>query len=87
MGLVSRVVEDSALDSAVDDIVTSLARDTSRQAVATTKRLLFDLAGRDEGSAMDLAARVNAEARGTEDCRAGVRSFLDRTDPPWKAGR
>lgn len=87
MGLVSRVVEDSALDTAVDDIVTSLARDTSRQAVATTKRLLFDLAGKDEVSAMDLAARVNAEARGTEDCRAGVRSFLDRTDPPWKAGR
>jgi methylglutaconyl-CoA hydratase len=50
----------------------------STTAIGLTKRLLYELGdlGFEEGIAR--GARVNAEARMTEDCRAGVRAFLKR---------
>lgn len=86
IGLVSRVVPSIDLDSAVADLALSIARETSREAVAATKRLLREAAGLEHRAAMDLAVRTNADARSAADCIAGVRAFLDRTDPPWKAG-
>ena len=49
----------------------------SGTALAYTKRLLYELEdlGFEEG--IRRGAEVNAEARRTEDCRAGVRSFLE----------
>ena len=50
----------------------------SASSIALSKRLLYELGdlGFEEGIAR--GARVNAEARMTEDCRAGVRAFLKR---------
>jgi methylglutaconyl-CoA hydratase len=50
----------------------------SASALGLTKRLLYELGdlGFEEGIAR--GAQVNAEARMTEDCRAGVRAFLKR---------
>lgn len=86
IGLVTRVVPPDELDAAVTDLALMMARETSREAVAATKRLLRELAGLGPEAAMAHAVRANADARSTPDCIAGVRAFLDRTDPPWKAG-
>ncbi|HKY59561.1 MAG TPA: enoyl-CoA hydratase-related protein [Gemmatimonadota bacterium] len=50
----------------------------SASSIAFSKRLLYELGdlGFEEGIAR--GARVNAEARMTEDCRAGVRAFLEQ---------
>jgi methylglutaconyl-CoA hydratase len=29
---------------------------------------------------------MNAFARGTADCKAGIKAFLEKTDPPWRRG-
>jgi methylglutaconyl-CoA hydratase len=34
--------------------------------------------------ALDYAVQMNAFARATDDCQAGIQSFLDKTAPPWK---
>jgi methylglutaconyl-CoA hydratase len=68
----------------VSDMARELARETSASALALTKRLLADIPGYGLREALDLAVRTNAGARATADCRAGVTSFLDRKDPPWK---
>ena len=52
----------------------------SRTSMALTKRLLYDLDEMTFEEGIERGAQVNAEARGTEDCRAGVRSFLARRD-------
>lgn len=51
----------------------------SGTALALTKRLLYELGdvGFEEG--IELGARVNAEARMTDDCKAGVKAFLAST--------
>lgn len=50
----------------------------SRTSMALTKRLLYDLDELTFAEGIERGARVNAEARITEDCRAGVRTFLER---------
>ena len=84
IGLVTRAVPADELDTAVDELAAGLARETSGSAVALTKELLADLPGMGLSEALNYAARMNARARGTDDCKAGIAAFLNKTDPPWK---
>ena len=63
---------DDAFALAVD-----LAR-RSRTSLAFSKRLLYEIEELTFEEGIHRGARVNAEARQTEDCRAGVRAFLER---------
>jgi len=85
IGLVTRAVPPDELDEATDALCHELATETSASAVALTKRLLADVATMGLSEGLSYAARLNALARATDDCRAGVEAFLSKTDPPWKA--
>lgn len=50
----------------------------STTAMALSKSLLYDLEELDFAAGIDRGAEVNADARRTEDCRAGIRAFLAR---------
>jgi len=57
----------------------------SSESIARTKRLLLDALGRPLDDALDRAARVNAEARTTDDCKRGIATFLETKKPPvWR---
>ena len=84
IGLVTEAVPAGDLDARVAALCAELATETSPSAVALTKTLLADLPGKTLSEALAHAAAVNASARATPDCRAGVDAFLDRTDPPWR---
>ncbi|MDX1530554.1 MAG: enoyl-CoA hydratase-related protein [Rhodothermales bacterium] len=85
IGLVTRAVPADALDAAVADVAGELATETSSTAVTLTKRLLATVPGMGLDEALGHAVQLNALARGTADCKAGVGAFLRKTDPPWKA--
>ncbi len=84
IGLVTRTVPAADLDAATDDLARELATSTSATAVALTKRLLADVPGMGLAEALGHAASLNALARSTADCKAGVAAFLGKTDPPWR---
>ncbi|MFN2383878.1 MAG: enoyl-CoA hydratase/isomerase family protein [Gemmatimonadota bacterium] len=66
------------------DDALALAADMARRsstALALSKRLLYEIGELTFEAGIERGARVNAEARGTEDCRAGVRAFLARRGP------
>ena len=84
VGLITRAVPADRLDAEVDLLCDEIATETSGSAVALTKRLLADVQGMGLAEGLSYAARLNALARATNDCRAGVAAFLDKTDPPWK---
>ncbi len=86
MGLVTRAVLPDALEEEVEALARELATETSGSAVALTKRMLAHLPGMGLEEALDYAVQMNAFARGTDDCRAGIEAFLSDEDPPWKRG-
>lgn len=80
MGLVHQVTADveMALSATVDEIMAC-----APEAVAATKRLLFDMRLAENGALIGQAADVFVDAvRGAEG-REGTRSFLDKRRPSW----
>lgn len=84
IGLVTRAVPAEALGETVAQLAAEIAAETSPTAVALTKRLLADVPGMGLAEAISHAAGLNAFARGTDDCRAGIAAFLNKTSPPWR---
>jgi methylglutaconyl-CoA hydratase len=77
VGLISRVVPDAELDSALDSIVRQLA-EGSATALGLTKQLLYQLDDRPFVDGVRLGARVNALARTTTDFRDRIERFFAR---------
>jgi methylglutaconyl-CoA hydratase len=80
IGLVNRVLGEQDFDEAVERYLLRLAKKPA-SAISMTKRLLYELDSLDFDAGLERAARVNAEARMTEACRAGVRRFLEKAGP------
>lgn len=78
LGIVNRVFGAAQFDGEVRSYVADLAK-RSASAVSLTKRLLYGSDGTSFEDAVARGAEVNALARGTEDCREGVRRFLDKS--------
>jgi methylglutaconyl-CoA hydratase len=83
LGLVTRAVPGEELETEARSLAHELATTTSGTAVALTKRLLAQVPGMGLSEALDYAVQMNAFARSTEDCRAGVEAFLNDEAPPW----
>ena len=84
IGLITRAVPPDALDDAVAALARGIATETSGTAVTLTKRLLASIPGMGLDEALAHAIQLNAFARGTDDCRAGVDAFLRKEAPPWR---
>jgi methylglutaconyl-CoA hydratase len=85
IGLVNRVVPAGEHGSAAEALAVGILAKASSESVAATKRLLLAALGRPLDERLDLAAEVNAAARGTADCRRGVAHFLaHKKSPDWR---
>lgn len=84
LGLVTRAFPKDKLSGKVDALAQELARETSGSAVALTKQMLARIPGMGLDEALDYAVQMNAFARGTDDCKAGIDAFLNDEAPPWK---
>ncbi len=77
LGLVNRILADAEFEREASAFLDELAG-RSASALALTKRLLYGTEGQSFEAAIATGARVNAIARMTDDCQAGIRAFLDR---------
>jgi len=84
IGLVTeRVADTAALEAARDRIAREMLA-CAPGAVADSKRLVSDVAGRPiDHHLMDLTAHRIAQARVGEEGQEGVRAFLERRKPRW----
>jgi methylglutaconyl-CoA hydratase len=76
-GLITRVYSAQQFDSEAQQYVDDLSK-RSPSAIALTKRLFYGMDTMSFEDAIMRGAEVNALARSTDDCRAGVRKFLDK---------
>ncbi len=77
IGLVNQVFNDATFESEVEKYVAGFEK-VSRSAVMLTKRLLYHMDGMTFDAALQSGVDVNAIARMTEDCRAGIEQFLKK---------
>lgn len=78
IGLVHHVYSDGDFASQVDAYVAKLSA-KSASALMLTKKLLYNMDSMSFEAALESGVRINAIARMTEDCRAGVEKFLKKT--------
>lgn len=77
IGLVQRLLPEEELEEGAAALLEELAS-RSGSALALSKRLLYRMDGMTFEDAIRSGAEVNAIARLTEDCREGIRRFLER---------
>lgn len=77
IGLVQRLLPEDELEEGAAALLDELAS-RSGSALALSKRLLYRMDGMEFETAIRSGAEVNAIARLTEDCREGIRRFLER---------
>jgi len=81
LGLVNQVFSDETFPGDVDAYVNKFAS-LSKQAIALTKGLLYQIDGLGFVEALETGADVNVIARMTEDCQKGITRFLNPKEPP-----
>ena len=77
-GLVNRVFPADGFDQEATGFLETLSS-RSASALALSKRLLYQIDGVSFEAAVRVGAQVNVIARLTDDCREGVRRFLERS--------
>lgn len=84
MGIVNRVVADGEVLESACATAAELARNAPGS-LALTKRLLLEAPGRPLEEGLRLAVATNVAARTGEELAEGVRAFLERREPRWRA--
>lgn len=83
MGLCDLVVDRSAIEATVNEVVKSVL-ECSPQALATTKQFLNSIGNNNElRDALDRAMQISADARSTDDAKEGLEAFLEKRKPAW----
>ncbi len=83
IGLVNKIVKPAELDKVVRNFARSLCENNSGQSMALTKKMIAEIQSMDLLEATDYAAKMNAQARDTVDCKKGIASFLNKEDLKW----
>lgn len=83
LGMITKVVERSSMEEEVNKLAHHLITTASGQSLTATKLLIDQVQGMPLTDALELAARRNAEARATNDCKKGIESFLEKKDIQW----
>jgi methylglutaconyl-CoA hydratase len=83
LGMISKVVEKNSLEKEVKTFAQEIVTTSSAQSLATTKMLISEVQGLSLDDALNLAAKENAQARSTADCKKGIESFLGKKDLKW----
>lgn len=83
LGLVTHVAGKATIRNDVLAFAHKLIKSNSSQALAATKQMIAEVQSLPLDEALQYAARMNADARGTADCKRGIAGFLNKEPPSW----
>jgi methylglutaconyl-CoA hydratase len=82
MGLINYAVPGDQLESAVDEIVSDIAKG-GPNAVSVAKQLVNDVPAMDQKDAFTKMAKLSAELFSGDEAKGGMRAFLKKEKAPW----
>jgi methylglutaconyl-CoA hydratase len=83
LGLVTKVVSKDKLEETVLTLAHTLIKNNSAQSMELTKRMIGEVQSMSLPEALDYASRMNATARGSDDCKKGIAAFLSKQELSW----
>ena len=83
VGLVEAVFPGDRLEEEVKNFATRLLEGNSATSMGLVKEMLWTLGDKKGVEALQYAAKMNARARGTEDCQRGISAFLKKEKIKW----
>jgi len=83
-GLISFVVPADEIEQTVDSFARNIVARCAPHSLAATRKLLAEVQDLSLDDALQLAARRNAEIRSSEECRRGIRLFLNKEPIVWR---
>ncbi|MDQ3072462.1 MAG: enoyl-CoA hydratase-related protein [Bacteroidota bacterium] len=83
IGMVTEIVPQGLIGRHVEEFTRKIAADTSGQSIALTRRMMADMQHLSPVDALRYAAAQNAAARASDDCKKGIRAFLNKEKPDW----
>ena len=83
LGLITTVTDKGSIAKEVLDFAGKLIKSNSSEAMTSTKRMIAEVQSLPLEEALSYAARMNADARGTTDCKKGIAGFLNKQSPEW----
>jgi len=82
-GLVNFVADKETIDAEVLEFATRLCNEASGQSMALVKEMIAEVQHMSADAGLHYAARMNAHARATDDCKRGIQSFLNKEKLSW----
>ncbi|MDG1400478.1 MAG: enoyl-CoA hydratase-related protein [Candidatus Binatia bacterium] len=82
MGLINYAVPGDQLESAVDEIVSDIAKG-GPNAVSVAKQLVNEVPAMDQKDAFAKMAKLSAELFSGDEAKGGMRAFLKKEKAPW----
>jgi len=82
-GLVNKIIASEELPGAVAAFCERLIQNNSAQSMELTKQMIARSQSMSLEEGLDYAARMNAQARGTDDCKRGIAAFLNKGKVAW----
>ena len=83
LGLVTKVTGKTTIKEDVLEFAAKLIKTNSTQAMTSTKRMMAEVQSLPLSEALNYAARMNADARGSDDCKKGIGGFLNKEKVEW----
>jgi methylglutaconyl-CoA hydratase len=81
--MITKVVAAEEIEAHVKTFTARLCSQNSGQSMSITKKMIGDVQHFPVTEALNFAARMNARARGSEDCKRGIAAFLNKEEISW----
>lgn len=81
--MINKIVPTEEIEDHVSEFAALLCKQNSASSMQVTKKMMGDLQSFPVAEALKFASKMNAHARGTEDCQRGIAAFLNKEKIEW----
>jgi len=82
-GMIHKIVPADQLQQEIQNLAIMLCSENAGGSMKAVKGLMAEIQEMSLRSGLEIATKKNAEFRETDECKAGIRAFLEKNKPNW----